>query len=188
MQKKKESVHNIVTSSANGSSILVTYDEFRVSAGDLSVASQLYQITAGAGSTYEIGSKTPILIICSGALSDLTGIYVDGVLLDPANYTVVSGSTILTLNPDYLDGLEVGTHSLRLEYLYGSAETTFKVVEAKQNAETTKDTTTPASKVIAKTGTSAKTGDTSSVMLWLTLVLMSGMVIGGSVWYRRKRR
>lgn len=81
------------------------------------------------------------------------------------------------MNQDYLESLAEGTQSLRLEYLYSSAETTFQVVEAKQTADTTKTATTPASKTIAKMGTSAKTGDTASVTLWITLVLLSGMVI-----------
>lgn len=183
---------DILTISDNSNSILVTYNEISVAAGKLSVTPQLYQITIGAGGTHQIGSKTPLLIICNGSLSDLTGVYVDGVQIDQANYTVKSGSTILTLNRDYLDGLTVGTHSLRLEYLYGSGETTFKVAEAKQAENDAKKTTTPENKNIAKVGTakgiSAKTGDTASVMIWVTLVLLSGIVISGSVWYRRKRR
>lgn len=41
-------------------------------------------------------------ITCDGALDKLTGIYVDGKLVDAANYTLQSGSTILTFNASYL--------------------------------------------------------------------------------------
>ena len=37
-----------------------------------------------------------------GALDKLTGIYVDDKLVDAANYTLQSGSTILTFNASYL--------------------------------------------------------------------------------------
>lgn len=72
-------------------------------------------------------------------------------------------------------------HSLRLEYLYGLAETMYTVLEAKQTEDTTKTTTTPASKKISKMGTLPKTGYTASMTLWVIMVLLSGMVITGSV-------
>ena len=61
-----------------------------------------YTITAGAGGTHELSTDGTLSIPCDGALDKLTGIYVDGKLVDAANYTLQSGSTILTFNASYL--------------------------------------------------------------------------------------
>ena len=61
-----------------------------------------YTITAGAGGTHELSIDGTLSITCDGALDKLTGIYVDGKLVDAANYTLQSGSTILTFNASYL--------------------------------------------------------------------------------------
>ena len=61
-----------------------------------------YTITAGAGGTHELSTDGTLSITCDGALDKLTGIYVDDKLVDAANYTLQSGSTILTFNASYL--------------------------------------------------------------------------------------
>ena len=61
-----------------------------------------YTITAGAGGTHELSIDGTLSITCDGALDKLTGIYVDDKLVDAANYTLQSGSTILTFNASYL--------------------------------------------------------------------------------------
>lgn len=122
-------------------------------------------ITAGAGSTHQISDGKDMTFTCSGKLEDLTGIYVDGKLVEEKNYTKKSGSTILTLKASYLDTLSAGKHTLKFQYKDNiSAETDFTI--------TAKAGATP-----AKTN-SPKTGDTSNTMLYLSLIVLSGCVVG----------
>ena len=86
-----------------------------------------YKITAGAGGSHQAGGGKDMVFACSGALEDLTGILVDGQLVDASHYHLRSGSTILTLKASYLDTLSVGTHTLRFEYKTQSVETSFKI-------------------------------------------------------------
>ncbi|NCB04297.1 MAG: hypothetical protein EOM69_02100, partial [Clostridia bacterium] len=46
------------------------------------------------------------------------------------NYTVKSGSTIVTFAPEYLKTLSVGEHTLRLAFSDGYAQTTFTIAQA----------------------------------------------------------
>ena len=45
---------------------------------------------------------------------------VDGVTVDPVNYTVTEGSTIITFKPEYLKSLSAGNHSLQLVWTDGT--------------------------------------------------------------------
>lgn len=55
----------------------------------------------------------------------------DGKELDPSNYEVKSGSTIVTLKPSYLETLSKGTHQLSIITDAGSVDTSFVVNENK---------------------------------------------------------
>ena len=54
---------------------------------------------------------------------------IDGEEVPEAHYTVESGSTILSLTPEYMDTLSVGTHTAELFYTVGSARWEFTVTE-----------------------------------------------------------
>ncbi|MDD2980825.1 MAG: X2-like carbohydrate binding domain-containing protein, partial [Hespellia sp.] len=139
-------------------------------------------ITAGAGSVHQISNGKDMTLTCTGKLEDLEGIYVDGKLVDKSNYTLKSGSTVLTLKASYLDTLSAGSHTLKFQYKDNlSADTTFTVTE--KNIEPTKPDTGKNDTVI-KDAASPKTGDTSNTMLYLSLVLLSG----GAVVFVFKRK
>lgn len=114
------------------------------------------KITAGAGQIFHSGSGKDLVITCSGNMEDLTGVYVDNGAVHKSNYTVASGSTILTLKAAYLESLAGGTHSLKLAYRNGTtAETQF---------------------TIQKT-TAVKTGDTTNYIPLIILLILSGGVL-----------
>ena len=119
-------------------------------------------ITVGGGFNYQISAGKDLTLTCSGKLEDLAGIYVDGNLVDPSNYTLKSGSTILTLKTSYLDTLSAGKHTLKFQYKDNvSAETEFTITA---KAETTKPS-------------SPQTGDASNTMLYFGLIALSGCVV-----------
>ena len=148
-----------------------------------------YTITAGAGGTHELSTDGTLTITCDGALDKLTGIYVDDKLVDAANYTLKSGSTILTLKAEYLNTLSVGTHKVKFQYSDGSAESTFVIKAASsQNtttqdtttSDTTQDTTTPSEKDDAP-----KAGDSTPIAWLFIIAVISG---AGVVYFGRKKK
>ncbi|MCQ2504895.1 MAG: hypothetical protein MJ103_06655, partial [Saccharofermentans sp.] len=67
----------------------------------------------------------------ASTFSHFTGVSVDGQLIDPSNYTAVSGSVIVTLNASYLNTLATGTHTISIHFNDGdSVTTTFTVTTA----------------------------------------------------------
>lgn len=148
-----------------------------------------YTITAGAGGTHELSTDGTLTITCDGALDKLTGIYVDDKLVDAANYTLKSGSTILTLKAEYLNTLSVGTHKVKFQYSDGSAESTFVIKAASsQNtttqdtttSDTTQDTTTPSEKDDAP-----KAGDSTPIAWLFIIAVISG---AGVLYFVRKKK
>lgn len=81
----------------------------------------VYTILDPADQTYELTSGDEITFVCDGDFTDFTGFKVNGELLDAANYTAVSGSTHVTLAPDYLESLEAGDYTVRFVYADGES-------------------------------------------------------------------
>ena len=98
----------------------------------------------------------------------------DGKAVDAANYTVKSGSTIITLKPDYLNTLSVGKHTLTVIYTDGEATGEFEIL--KKTETTTPETTTP------------QTGDNSNVGLWITLLFVAACGLTGTTVYSRRKK
>lgn len=122
-------------------------------------------VTDGANASYQIGSGKDMILTCSGKLEDLIGIYVDGKLVDASNYTLKSGSTILTLKASYLNTLSARTHVVKFQYKDNlSAETNFTMT-AKGTAET---------------------GDATDIAFYPILLLLSGCIVGIIVTRRKK--
>ena len=121
-----------------------------------------YYIMDGANSNWVLNEDGSMAIRGNGAFSKFTGVKVDGVLIDPSNYTVKEGSTIVTLKAEYLNTLSEGSHSFEILWVDGSAATDFTV-------------TGNAADYI--TVNAPQTGLDSHVMFWLLLALaiLSGL-------------
>lgn len=76
-------------------------------------------ILAGQDQSYALYSGDTITIRCSGALGDFVSVSVDGEAVDFSNYTVKSGSTVLTFSNSYLNTLFVGEHTVTMNYKEG---------------------------------------------------------------------
>lgn len=76
-------------------------------------------ILAGQDQTYALYSGEGITIRCSGALNDFVSVSVDGKTVASSNYTVKSGSTVLTFSSTYLNTLSVGDHTVTMNYKPG---------------------------------------------------------------------
>ena len=119
-----------------------------------------YVILEGENQIHIVSSGEDLTVKTNGDISKFEGLKVDGVLLDASKYRVVSGSTIATLNQDYLDTLEEGKHTLTFVYTDGEVSTEFSIAKA----STTK---------------SPKTGD--NVEIYAILMLVSALGITGAI-------
>ena len=159
-----------------------------------------YTITTGAGGTYELSTDGTLTITCDGALDKLTGIYVNDKLVDAANYTLRSGSTILTFKASYLNTLSVGTYKVKFQYSDESAETTFVIKEASvkdtstqdtttqdtsTQDTTTQDTTTQNTTAPSKKDDVPKTGDNTPIAWLFMIAVISG---AGVCYFGRKKK
>ena len=128
-----------------------------------------YDILDGAGSSWTQNTDGSLAIRGSGEISKFRGVKVDGVTVDPVNYTVTEGSTIITFKPEYLKSLSAGNHSFELVWTDGTAATNFTVAEnADQSAK------------------SPKTGENFSMALCTALLLVSCVGLAG-IFVRRKK-
>ena len=128
-----------------------------------------YDILDGAGSSWTQNTDGSLAIRGSGEISKFREVKVDGVTVDPVNYTVTEGSTIITFKPEYLKSLSAGKHSFELVWTDGTAATNFTVAEnADQSAK------------------SPKTGEDFSMALCTALLMVSCAGLAGML-AKRKR-
>ena len=128
-----------------------------------------YDILDGAGSSWTQNTDGSLAIRGSGEISKFREVKVDGVTVDPVNYTVTEGSTIITFKPEYLKSLSAGNHSFELVWTDGTAATNFTVAEnADQSAK------------------SPKTGEDFSMALCTALLMVSCVGLAG-IFAKRKR-
>lgn len=101
-----------------------------------------------------------------------TGIDVESKAVDASNYTVVSGSVVITLKPEYLETLAVGDHLLTANFDDGNSVTVKFTI--KEKSEEKKSDTTLNNK---KADVTPETGDTVNVQLIFLVMVLSMCVI-----------
>lgn len=155
-----------------------------------------YKIIEGTESSYVLQSGNSLTIRVDAEFSKFAGIKVDGVQIGKDNYDVKSGSTIVTLKSSYLNTLTAGTHNLEMLWTDGSASTTFTIQASvnqnpdNKNQETaTASNTQPATQNNTKqtTDKSPKTGDYNNPLVWAAWLIVSEIIIAGTVYYRKKK-
>ena len=129
----------------------------------------MYDILDGAGSSWTQNTDGSLAIRGSGEISKFREVKVDGVTVDPVNYTVTEGSTIITFKPEYLKSLSAGNHSFELVWTDGTAATNFTVAE-----NTDQSVKSP------------KTGEDFSMALCTALLMVSCAGLAG-IFAKRKR-
>ena len=92
--------------------------------------SALYTIIEGKNGKWVKKTEEKLVFRASGLLSKFKGIKVDGDLVDESKYTAVSGSTVVTLEKEYLDTLAIGVHELTFVYNDGEVSTYFSILSS----------------------------------------------------------
>ena len=96
----------------------------------------------GDNGQHVIGKAEALTFRSSAPLNEFVAVLVDGVIVDPSNYDVSEGSTIVRLKQSFLDTLSKGSHTIAIQSIGGTATANFSVT-ASSNSGNTGSATTP---------------------------------------------
>ena len=129
------------------------------------------KIIKGENSTWQKGTKDGLSFTSNAAYDDFLKVQVDGKDLDPSNYKVKEGSTIVTLKSSYLETLSAGKHDLAIVSETGTATTEFTVKGA----------------AAGNTDRSAETGDELNILFFAVFAALAAAGVAGVVICGRRR-
>ena len=147
------------------------------------------KITAGDGAAVTQGEKKELTFISDAPFADFVRVELDGTTLEEKNYTKREGSTIITLNRDFVAALSVGEHTLAIVSQHGTATAKFTVKAKPTETATPQPTVTPQpTPTVQPVSPILRTGDTANPALWFALLIVSGgAAIGITVASRKKK-
>ena len=149
------------------------------------------KITAGDGATVTQGEKKELTFTSDASFADFLRVELDGTTLDEKNYTKKEGSTIITLNRDFVATLSVGEHTLSIVSKSGTATAKFTVKAKPAETTTPQPTVTPQptaqpQPTVQPVSPIPRTGDTANPALWFALLIVSGSALAAIFVLRRK--
>ena len=151
------------------------------------------KITAGDGAAVTQGEKKELTFTSDASFADFLRVELDGAALEEKNYTKREGSTIITLNRDFVAALSVGEHTLAIVSQHGTATAKFTVKAKPTETATPQPTVTPQptaqpTPTVQPVSPILRTGDTANPALWFALLIVSGgAAIGITVASRKKK-
>ena len=149
------------------------------------------KITAGDGAAVTQGEKKELTFTSDASFADFLRVELDGTTLDEKNYTKKEGSTIITLNRDFVATLSVGEHTLAIVSKSGTATAKFTVKAKPAETATPQPTVTPQptaqpQPTVQPVSPIPRTGDTANPALWFALLIVSGSALAVIFVLRRK--
>ena len=149
------------------------------------------KITAGDGAAVTQGEKKELTFTSDASFADFVRVELDGTTLEEKNYTKREGSTIITLNRDFVATLSVGEHTLAIVSQHGTATAKFTVKAKPAETATTQPTVTPQptaqpQPTVQPVSPIPSTGDTATPALWFALLIVSGSALAAIFVLRRK--
>ena len=151
------------------------------------------KITAGDGAAVTQGEKKELTFTSDASFADFVRVELDGTALEEKNYTKREGSTIITLNRDFVAALSVGEHTLAIVSQHGTATAKFTVKAKPTETAIPRPTVTPQptaqpTQTAQPVSPILRTGDTANPALWFALLIVSGgAAIGITVASRKKK-
>ena len=146
-------------------------------------------IIAGANGSWQKSGTDGLSFTSNAAFADFLKVQVDGKDVAASNYAVKEGSTIVTLTAAYLDTLSAGKHTLSIVSANGTATTEFTITAVQGGDDSQTGGTTPQEPGKNEGAvTSPQTGDSSNVVLGVSLLFASGVGLFGAAVYSRKRK
>ena len=149
------------------------------------------KITAGDGAAVTQGEKKELTFTSDASFADFVRVELDGTALEEKNYTKREGSTIITLNRDFVATLSVGEHTLAIVSKSGTATAKFTVKAKPTETATPQPTVTPQptaqpQPTVQPVSPIPSTGDTANPALWFALLIVSGSALAAIFVLRRK--
>ena len=149
------------------------------------------KITAGDGAAITQGEKNELTFTSDASFADFLRVELDGTTLEEKNYTKREGSTIITLNRDFVATLSVGEHTLAIVSQHGTATAKFTVKAKPAETATPQPTVTPQptaqpQPTVQPVSPIPRTGDTANPALWFALLIVSGFALAAIFVLRRK--
>ena len=92
-----------------------------------------YRFTDGEDATYQ---NSDLVFTLDGEYDLVDKVLINGTELNPNNYVITEGSTVLTLKDEYLKTLDAGTYELTVTYTNGSSDTTTFAINEKEEITT----------------------------------------------------
>lgn len=158
-----------------------------------------YTITEGGGSTWNTGSGAELIVKADGNFEKFEAVKIDGAVVDPQYYSVRSGSTIVSLKPEFLNTLSAGAHRLEIVFEDGSASTYFEIKQDTDQEKEPQDTeNTSKDENDADNGkqdsdnrnepvsTAPKTGDENHIVLYIVVMILALCAVGYTFAKRNK--
>lgn len=93
-----------------------------------------YEITEGADQTVIKNGDSSVTIRVNGDFDKFVSVSIDDSEVAEEHYTAVSGSTIITFKPEYIQTLTAGTHRVKIHYTDGLAQTSL-ILQADEDTE-----------------------------------------------------
>lgn len=131
--------------------------------------SATYKIISGANSSWDKlkNSTSDLKIVSNAPFAKFDGVEVDGKIVKSSNYTAAEGSTAITFKASYLKTLANGKHTVKVLSKDGVASTNLTIT---YNSST------------------AKTGDSANMTLWIVLLLAAAMVMTGTILFGKVKK
>ena len=148
------------------------------------VIKKLPVITKGDNAKVAQGTSEPLSFTSDADFADFLRVEVDGTILESKHYAVASGSTVVTLNANYVATLAAGEHVLGIVSQNGTATASFTVDKKAEEITPTPDKPTTNTSAT----TSPQTGDSAALFVWLTLLFVSGSAATITALAGRKRK
>ena len=149
------------------------------------------------------GTDKASVITCARSFDKFVDILVDGAEVPKQLYTARSGSTIVEISADYLNTLNVGTHTVTFRYTDGNVTGNFEVVAKADDQDKTSKTddktnasdkknktdnkTTASAKTEGKATNAVRTGDKMNAHPYILLLSGSVLILFALVRHRRKK-
>ena len=135
-----------------------------------------YEIMEGQNQTVVLGNNNSVTIRVNGDFSKFVSVALDRAILSNDYYIAQSGSTIITLKPEFIETLSLGKHTITVNFTDGTAQTSLvsKKTESKtEDTENGKDD-------VPKTGEDTKAG-----WLYVLALISSGALVASSLKIRK---
>lgn len=151
-----------------------------------------YETIEGNNQVITYGENETITFTIDADANEFVGLYLNDSLVDESMYSVVSGSTIITLNKEYVETLTANEYTFLIEYTYGYAYVTLSVVEADEDTDLDdKDDTELEDDTVLDDKDDTEevtpdTGDTTNATMLMLAMLLS--LVAGLFVYRKNKK